>query len=43
VDESEKGAHPEDEGALRELDLVIEGTRGEGPAPEPEAEPKEGE
>jgi hypothetical protein len=40
VDPSEKGAHPEDEAALRELDLVVEGVRGVGPIPE-DATPKE--
>jgi hypothetical protein len=41
VDDSEKGAHPEDEGALRELDLVVEGTRGVGPSPEEPEPPPE--
>jgi hypothetical protein len=43
VDESEKGAHPEDPAAEFELDLIPDSVypRGDGPVPTPtEAEPK---
>ena len=44
VDHQQKGAQPEAT-ALRELELLTHGTRGEGPAPEPPEEappPEEG-
>jgi len=41
VDETEKGADPEDAGAEWELDIIPESTRGEGPRPEEPEEPEE--
>jgi hypothetical protein len=40
VSNQQKGAQPEVEVVVRELDLVTHGTRGEGPAPEPPEEPE---